>query len=472
MTASSQIPSSQFPNSGCRPPAAFLRDAFCGFGSLALASLLVATGVPGGECESAGGEAAAARAEGQVGHLPVHGGRAEPHGLVRSQAAARIELNGAEEAGGVWRGQVSVRAAQRHGCSARSGRSASTARAASRSPTCFRTRPSASTTSPSSARATATRSCTRRPSTSCSAAAPTPGFPSMGSWAVYGLGSESESLPGLCRDARSRRGAGSRPADVHERLFAGRLSADAVPRRAPARFAISICRAGVSLDRRRKTVELIRQLNEASLPAGDNELAARIAAYDLAFKMQTEAPEVFDLTGETQATLDLYGIDGGADRRLRPALPAGPPAGRARRAVHGRRLRRRSRQQAVGRPQRHRRKPPADGRRDRPGRRRPAHRPQAARPARFDARPLGRRIRPLARGPGRQRPRPSQPRLHDVARRRRRPRRPMGRRDRRHRPQSRREAVPPPRHPHHASCTCSASTRTSSPIRTSAATNG
>jgi hypothetical protein len=65
---------------------------------------------------------------------------------------------------------------------------------------------------------------------------------------------------------------------------------------------------GIELNRRRKTVELIRQLNEASLPAGDAELSARIAAYDLAFRMQTEAPEVFDISNETQATLDLYGI--------------------------------------------------------------------------------------------------------------------------------------------------------------------
>ncbi len=67
---------------------------------------------------------------------------------------------------------------------------------------------------------------------------------------------------------------------------------------------------GISLDRRQKTVELIRQLNEAALPPGDDELSARIAAYDLAFRMQTEAPEVFDLAGETQDTQNLYGIDG------------------------------------------------------------------------------------------------------------------------------------------------------------------
>jgi hypothetical protein len=55
-------------------------------------------------------------------------------------------------------------------------------------------------------------------------------------------------------------------------------------------------------------VRLIRELNEATLTPGDDELNARINAYDLAFKMQTEAPEVFDLSGETRETLDLYGV--------------------------------------------------------------------------------------------------------------------------------------------------------------------
>ena len=61
---------------------------------------------------------------------------------------------------------------------------------------------------------------------------------------------------------------------------------------------------GVTFDQRRETVRLIRQLNEASEGA-DDEFAARIRTYDLAFKMQTEAPEVFDLSNETRDTLDL-----------------------------------------------------------------------------------------------------------------------------------------------------------------------
>jgi hypothetical protein len=66
--------------------------------------------------------------------------------------------------------------------------------------------------------------------------------------------------------------------------------------------------AGVDPARRKNTVDLIRQLNEATLDPADEEFHARINAYDLAFKMQSEAPEILDLSGETQETLDLYGI--------------------------------------------------------------------------------------------------------------------------------------------------------------------
>jgi hypothetical protein len=53
---------------------------------------------------------------------------------------------------------------------------------------------------------------------------------------------------------------------------------------------------------------LIRELNESNLAPDDHEFSARINAYDLAFKMQTEAPMVFDLSRESQETLDLYGV--------------------------------------------------------------------------------------------------------------------------------------------------------------------
>jgi hypothetical protein len=65
---------------------------------------------------------------------------------------------------------------------------------------------------------------------------------------------------------------------------------------------------GVSLNERRQTIDLIRALNEKNLPGEDAEFAARMSAYDTAFKMQTEAPEVFDLNKESKETLDLYGV--------------------------------------------------------------------------------------------------------------------------------------------------------------------
>jgi uncharacterized protein (DUF1501 family) len=64
---------------------------------------------------------------------------------------------------------------------------------------------------------------------------------------------------------------------------------------------------GVSLGQRRETVRLVRDLNEAA-GVEDDELAARLDAYDRAFRMQTEAPATFDLSGETNETLALYGV--------------------------------------------------------------------------------------------------------------------------------------------------------------------
>jgi hypothetical protein len=66
--------------------------------------------------------------------------------------------------------------------------------------------------------------------------------------------------------------------------------------------------AGLGSGQRRRTLQLIRDLNQATLDPADQEFAARINAYDLAFQMQTEAPDVLDLSREPQETRDLYGI--------------------------------------------------------------------------------------------------------------------------------------------------------------------
>ena len=134
-----------------------------------------------------------------------------------------------------------------------------------------------------------------------------PGFPSMGSWTTYGLGSESESMPAyvVMPDPHGAQEAGQPlysngflPAVYQPTLF-----------RPGARPVLNLnLPPGVTMDERRSTVDLIRDLNRATLEAGDSEFSARISSYDLAFKMQTEAPEVFDLSNEPQETLDLYGV--------------------------------------------------------------------------------------------------------------------------------------------------------------------
>src|SRR5262249_44604363 len=65
---------------------------------------------------------------------------------------------------------------------------------------------------------------------------------------------------------------------------------------------------GVTRTQRRRTLDLIRELNQLQVTARDPELESRIGAYELAFRMQTEAPEHFDLSGESRETLALYGI--------------------------------------------------------------------------------------------------------------------------------------------------------------------
>jgi hypothetical protein len=134
-----------------------------------------------------------------------------------------------------------------------------------------------------------------------------PGFPAMGSWGIYGLGSESESLPayvvmpdpdGALEAGQPMYANGFLPATYQPTMFGSGIS--------PVRNLESP--AGVSIAQRRRTVNLIRQLNQADAHQDDDELSARIRAYDLAFRMQTDAPEIFDLSGETQETLDLYGV--------------------------------------------------------------------------------------------------------------------------------------------------------------------
>lgn len=134
-----------------------------------------------------------------------------------------------------------------------------------------------------------------------------PGFPSMGSWVLYGLGAETDSLPayvvmpdpkGALEGGKPMYGNGFLPAIYQPSML-----------RPGNRPVLNLgLPKGVTLDGRRKTLDFIRSLNESALAPGDDELAARINTYDLAFKMQTEAPAVFDISREPEETQTLYGI--------------------------------------------------------------------------------------------------------------------------------------------------------------------
>ncbi len=134
-----------------------------------------------------------------------------------------------------------------------------------------------------------------------------PGAPSMGSWIVYGLGSESRELPAYIAmpDPSGALEAGQ-PMYMHGFLPAAYQPT--VLRSGPQPVRNLDLPPGITARQRQETVRLIRDLNEQALPPGDEELSARIASYELAFRMQTEAPQVFDLGSETRQTLDLYGI--------------------------------------------------------------------------------------------------------------------------------------------------------------------
>ena len=162
-------------------------------------------------------------------------------------------------------------------------------------------------TSPSCAPATATWSCTRPRSIS---SFPDASYPGSRRWVhgwLYGLGSEAESLPSyvVMPDPDGALEAGQ-PMYMNGFLPASYQPTTFRPGDQPV-LNLDLPK-GVDFSDRKRTVDLIKALNEATMDPEDYEFDARVRAYDLAFKMQTEAPEVLDVKNEPEETLDLYGI--------------------------------------------------------------------------------------------------------------------------------------------------------------------
>jgi hypothetical protein len=135
------------------------------------------------------------------------------------------------------------------------------------------------------------------------------GRPSLGAWATYGLGTENANLPafvvlpdpaGWVKGGAPAWGNGYLPAAYQGTLLRGGDSPILhlnTPR-------------GVSADQQRDTVDFINRLNREQMRPGEenSELAARIASYELAFRMQAHAPEAVSLSKESEATKRLYGL--------------------------------------------------------------------------------------------------------------------------------------------------------------------
>jgi hypothetical protein len=136
------------------------------------------------------------------------------------------------------------------------------------------------------------------------------GRPSLGAWAAYGLGTENRNMPafvvmpdpsGWVKGGAPAWGNGYLPAAYQGTLLRGG-EAPIMHLNTPP---------GTSPDQQRRTLDLIRRLNQDELRAGDedSDFGARIAAYELAFRMQSHAHEVVDIGQETLATRRLYGLD-------------------------------------------------------------------------------------------------------------------------------------------------------------------
>jgi hypothetical protein len=137
------------------------------------------------------------------------------------------------------------------------------------------------------------------------------GRPSFGSWVTYGLGSESESLPGFVVFSSGKKG----PSGGNSNWGSGFLPTmhQGVQFRTSGDAVLYLSNPpGVDESTQRDSLDTLRSLNELQLAStGDPEIATRIGAFEMAFRMQSSAPELMDLASEPQYVLDMYGAEPG-----------------------------------------------------------------------------------------------------------------------------------------------------------------
>ncbi|MEM8945909.1 MAG: DUF1501 domain-containing protein [Planctomycetota bacterium] len=139
-----------------------------------------------------------------------------------------------------------------------------------------------------------------------------PGRPCIGAWASYGLGSESTDLPGFVVLLDKNTDKEAQP--VYSRLWGSAFlpsNHQGVKLRTLGDPILYLQDpTGASLKDKRKLLDRLSELNSLHHErVGDPEINTRIAAYEMAYRMQTSAPELTDFSNESQATFDLYGAD-------------------------------------------------------------------------------------------------------------------------------------------------------------------
>jgi hypothetical protein len=137
------------------------------------------------------------------------------------------------------------------------------------------------------------------------------GRPSMGAWITYGLGSEARDLPGFIVFSTGKKG----PSGGSSCWGSGFLPTvyQGVQFRAAGDPVLYLSNPpGVDAALQRDTLDTIGRLNQRRLAAvGDPEIATRINSFEMAFRMQSSAPQLIDISGEPKHVLDLYGVEPG-----------------------------------------------------------------------------------------------------------------------------------------------------------------
>jgi hypothetical protein len=141
------------------------------------------------------------------------------------------------------------------------------------------------------------------------------GRPSMGSWITYGLGSLNQNLPGfvvLCPDVPTTVGPPLWSSAFLSPVHQGTYVSDAVDKSEfdPQKLISNIHNERFDLTAQRKELDLVKQLDQLNMGQAqvrDPQLEATIGSMETAYRMQTEAPDVFDVRKESEATIKLYG---------------------------------------------------------------------------------------------------------------------------------------------------------------------